>query len=196
MNENFKISGFASLSRREGVTLMELLLSTLIGSIILMAAYRLLSSGIRHSTKGAAHLTNVQTTALLMSQIEDDLERTCDVGLMKAQESQASATVTIVEEATSGLSTAIIKYQKGIGNLGMMRIREKGAAIESHAFCRDLMLLDCSFTRLNLPDGGIGFQVFLKTGTPPKGTEVFEMTRFIYCRNHASNSVMIGWHGK
>ncbi|HNW36968.1 MAG TPA: hypothetical protein PKM25_18660, partial [Candidatus Ozemobacteraceae bacterium] len=67
---------------RRAFTLVEICISVLLASIIIYAVTRLLSKGMETSTKGAAHLTNVQSTAILLSQIEDDIQRAVDLSAM------------------------------------------------------------------------------------------------------------------
>ncbi len=179
---------------RRAFTLVEICISVLLASIIIYAVTRLLSKGMETSTKGAAHLTNVQSTAILLSQIEDDIQRAVDLSAMGPGAAEPSAKIDILEESPAGLTQAAIIYEREPTGRGMTRKRApKTGTPEEHTFCRDLMVLDNAFTRVDLPDNRMGFRVYLKIGTPPKGTEFFEVNRFIYCSNHASNSVLTGW---
>jgi len=180
--------------KHRAFTLVEICISILLASIIIYALTRLLTKGMETSTKGAAHLTNVQSTAILLSQIEDDIQRAIDLSAMDPGSAEPSAKVDILEESGSGLTQTSIIYEREPAGRGMIRKRApRAGAPEEHTFCRDLMLLDNAFTRVDLPDNRMGFRVYLKVGTPPKGTEIFEVSRFIYCTNHASNSVLTGW---
>ncbi|HEY9069562.1 MAG TPA: hypothetical protein VIV61_04855 [Candidatus Ozemobacteraceae bacterium] len=180
--------------KRRAFTLVEIAVSVLLASIIIYAVTRLLSKGMETSTKGAAHLTNVQSTAILLSQMEDDIQRAVDLSSMAPGAEEASAKVEILEESSAGLTEASIIYEREPSGRGMTRKRApKSGSPEEHTYCRDLMILENKFTRLDLPGSRMGFRVYLKVGTFPKGTEVFEVNRFISCTNHASNTLMTGW---
>lgn len=180
--------------KRRAFTLVEVAISVLLASIIIYAVTRLLSKGMETSTKGTAHLTNIQSTALLLSQIEDDIQRAIDLSAMPAGSEEASAKIDIIEDTAAGLTQSSIIYERNPSGRGLTRKRiPKSGSPEEHPFCRDLMVLDNKFVRVDLPDSRMGFRVYLKVGTPPRGTEVFEVHRFIYCSNHASNSLFPGW---
>ncbi|HOY67010.1 MAG TPA: prepilin-type N-terminal cleavage/methylation domain-containing protein [Candidatus Ozemobacteraceae bacterium] len=180
--------------KRRAFTLVEVAVSVLLASIIIYAVTRLFTKGMETSTKGAAHLTNVQSTALLLSQMEDDIQRAVDLSSMPPGAEEASAKVEILEESPSGLTETSIIYERDPSGRGMIRKRApKTGTPEEHTYCRDLMILHHTFTRLDLPENRMGFRVYLKIGTFPKGTEVFEVNRFISCTNHASNTLMTGW---
>lgn len=180
--------------KRRAFTLVEITISVLLGSIIIIALTRLLSKGMEQSTKGTAHLTNVQSTALLLSQIEDDIQRAVDLSGMSAGSEEVSAVMEILEDSATGLTQTSVTYERNPSSQGLTRKRvPKSGPSDEHTFCRDLMVLGNKFTRIDLPDNRMGFRVYLKVGTPPKGTEVFEVNRFIYCSNHASNTVVQGW---
>lgn len=180
--------------KRRAFTLVEIAVSVLLASIVVYALSRLLSKGMETSTKGAAHLTNVQSTAILLSQIEDDVQRAVDLSSMQPGSEEPSAKIGILESDGSGLTQSSIIYERPPSNRGLIRkhIPTAGSP-EEYVYCRELMVLDTRFTRVDLPDNRMGFRVHLKIGTPPKGTEVFEVNRFIYCTNHASNSLIPGW---
>jgi type II secretory pathway component PulJ len=181
------------LKRWAGVTLTEVAVAVLLGSIVLAGAFRMLSSGMKTSTKGAAHLTNVQSTSILMAQIEDDLQRAVDVSDMSPGASEVSAKIKIIETLSAIPAPVSIIYDRAQNGRGMLRKRDAGAGPIEHPYARDVLVIDSRFTRVDLPDQRIGFHVRLKTGTWPDGKEVFELERFVLCRNHASNSRVLGW---
>ena len=67
------------MMNKRGVTLIEATICVLVGSIVMLAASKMLSSGMRTSTKGAALLTNVQNVSILVAQIEEDVQRAFNV---------------------------------------------------------------------------------------------------------------------
>lgn len=182
---------------KRAFTLVEIAVSVLIGAIVMLAASRLLSSGMKTSTKGAAHLTNVQNASMLMAQLEEDLQRAYNVSFAPAGVPENTVKMLIIEDRNGVATTSAVIYdfiyESGTKPRGIRRMRESGGTQESHPFCKGLDILTCQFTRLDLDGGRIGYQISLKVGTPPSSTEEFELKRFVLCRNHASNTFQIGW---
>lgn len=181
------------MRRLKGFTLIEICVSVLIGSIILIALTKMLSGGMKSSQKGAAHLTNLQTTAILLTQIESDLQQAVDLSNMSLGTFENSAKIGILQATGAGVSEVSVIYQVAPDAKGVTRTYTEGSSTKSHTFCKGLMILNCQFKLLHLPNSRVGFWVNLKTGTPPKGTEEFEIKRFFWCPNHASNSQFLGW---
>jgi hypothetical protein len=188
----------ASPQRRSAFTLAELVLSVVLGTMILFAMYRVLSTSMKTSVKGSAHLTNVQASAIFIRQVVKDVRRAGDVSRMAPDQDEPSASFDILEECeTGGLATSTVIYEVGPGGLGVIRrvVPGPGTGLpeETHTFCRNLQITHCRFRSCHLVPEGIGFFVSLKTATPPNGTEEFELKRFILCQNHASNTRLIKW---
>ena len=168
----------------------------LLASILLYAVSILFSNAIKTSAKGSAHLTNVQSTSLLLSQMEADFQRACDISGISTGDEDVAAKFSIIEDGdTGGKVTSSVTYERGPQDLGMVRTWDSGSGARSHPYCRDLKMLACGFRRVDLLQGRIGVLIHLKAGTPPDGTEPFEIKRFILCRNHASNTSALGWEG-
>lgn len=177
--------------RRTAFTMVEITISAMIGALILTAAFRLLSGSMRSTSKGSAHLTNVQTTNTLMAFIEFDAARTTDLTGLTPGTPENTVQMTVREGPS--FDPVTIVYDKGPGNIGVFRRLNRGGTTEQHQFCRDVMVQKLAFTRLDLPGNRLALHVSLHTATPPDGTEEFHLERFIHCRNHASNSRILGW---
>jgi len=184
--------------RKSGFTLVEVTISVFLGALVLAGLSRLLSSSLKMTNKGSAHLTNVQATAIFLRQLVEDARRACDLSQMPENQDGTSAKFDILEESEmGGLATSSIIYEISQGARGIIRKNAPPPGAEStpvtHTFCRDLLILNCGFRHVNLVGGGKGIYVSLKIGTPPSGSEEFEIKRFILCRNHASNTFLLGW---
>lgn len=180
--------------RSYGVTLIEIMICVLVGSILIYAASRLLSGGLKTSAKGTAHLNLVQATTILMSQIEDDLHRASRIIVPGQNAKDSTAQIEAWETDSTGkpiLTT--VSYLPGPGGKGFTRRRSVGGGSEEHVFCRG-MLTTASFTSVLTNDTArIGMVATLYSRVPAPGNEDFLLTRFIYCSDHASNSLPIGW---
>lgn len=183
------------MKKSRGFTLVEVTISVLLAAIIMGGVFSLLSSGMKTSSKGSAHLANVQSAGLLMAQIEDDAARTLDLSGLTPGVGDTTVQMTILEAVPGSMVPVKIVYDKAPGNIGVLRKLDRAGALEEHRYCREMMIQGLTFTRVDLPDQRIGLHVSLKTATPPNGTEEFLLERFIYCRNHASNSQLLGWKG-
>ncbi|MBI3038137.1 prepilin-type N-terminal cleavage/methylation domain-containing protein [bacterium] len=184
--------------KKPAFTLVEVMVSVFIGALILTGISSLLSNSLKTSSKGSSHLTNVQAAAIFMRQLVKDLRRACDLSQMPENQDELSAKFDILQEnEMGGLATSSIIYEIAPDKRGIVRKNvgplEPESNSETHTFCRDLHVLNCGFRHINLVGGGKGVYVSLKIGTPPNGSEEFEIKRFILCRNHASNTFMFGW---
>jgi len=179
-----------------GVTLIEIMICVLVGSILIYAASRLLSGGMKTSVKGTAHLNLVQATTILMSQIEDDLHRAAKIVVPAQNAIDSTAQFESWETDTSGkpfLSSISYFPNSGSGGKGFARRRVVGGSTEEHVFCRGMITV-ASFTSVLTNDTGrVGMVASLHSRSPPPGDEEFLLTRFIYCNDHASNSLPVGW---
>ncbi len=178
--------------------MIEVTICVFLGALILAGLSRVLSGSLKTTTKGSAHLTNVQATAIFMRQLVEDARRACDLSQMPENQDDTSAKFDILEEnEMGGLATSSIIYEIRPDARGILRkfAPPPGAVSDpvTHTFCQDLLILNCGFRHVNLVGGGKGIFVSLKVGTPPTGSEEFEIKRFILCRNHASNTSLIGW---
>ncbi|MBI3040001.1 hypothetical protein HYY75_13290 [bacterium] len=186
------------MKKANAFTLIEICIGVVLGALILSGVFRLLTSSLRVSAKGSATLSNAQATAILMAQIVNDLHGVWEVSQMLPDQEANSIKLDFVEESEiGGVSSFSIIYDVLPSRLGVSRTRRITSSVatnpEIHTFCKGFQILDCKFRRIDVSGGGIGFFIKLKTGTPPNGTEEFEIKRFVFCRNLASNSTLLGW---
>ncbi|HNV72072.1 MAG TPA: prepilin-type N-terminal cleavage/methylation domain-containing protein, partial [Candidatus Ozemobacteraceae bacterium] len=123
---------------RRAFTLIEIAIGVLIGSIVILAATKLLSGGLRSSTKGSSHLSIIQATSILMCQLDEDLKRTVVIDFPALNAKDPTARLEILERTPSGiLATSTITYQAGPSGTGIVRRRDPtGGTASEHEFCR------------------------------------------------------------
>jgi hypothetical protein len=164
--------------------------------LLLAVLTRLFSWGLRSSAKGSAHLTNVQAVAILLSQLEQDVQRAHLV-----QVSSDSLRLKVTEEDANGRiihPPPEILYEATPQRTGFTRQRlVPGQGPQSHVFCRDLVVDYAQghpfFRQVPFPEGRIGIQVCLKVTAPPPNQETFEIERLIFCGNPSANVFISGW---
>lgn len=64
---------------RKAFSLVEITVGVIIAAVLLTVLMKLLTSGMKGSTKGIAHQANVEAASILMSQIEYDLLRASEI---------------------------------------------------------------------------------------------------------------------
>ncbi|MFZ2957351.1 MAG: hypothetical protein WA705_10715 [Candidatus Ozemobacteraceae bacterium] len=184
-------------SPRRATTLIEIVISVLLGSILILAATKLLSGGLKTSSKGSAHLTIVQATTILMSQLEEDLRRASSIVVPVAGgvENQLQLEVWEIDATTGKPATSTVYYMQNLdSSKGFSRTREYLGSKEKHIFCRGL-LTKGNFTHVVIaPTNRVGLSAAFQTHSYPAGEEEFLLTRFIFCQNHASNTFAVGWN--
>ncbi len=178
-----------------GVTLTETLMAVLVGSILSLAVTRLFTSGIQMTQKGTSHLTNVQNAAILMTQIERDLERTEKI---LALETKAGGEAQVQFEIISNEGRMNVSYRPAPGNLGYIRAQDKikgsgGGETVSHTYCKGLQArVSMALTKID-ETTGVSVSIFVKTMTGSGEEEI--LRRFVFCPNLLENRIIttFGW---
>ncbi len=179
---------------RRGVTLIEVVVGLLIGSLLLLSLSRIFSEGFRISQKGSSHLTNMQAASILMAQIEQDLSAALLVEFPGSPDGPAlKIGVPEILDDPGRMATSTILYERLPDKLGFMRKiippAGSGAGGSEHIFCRGL-ITEVSFTpggSSAAPAPTEGISVEISTRTPPAGTEENRVKRFVYCLNLPPN---------
>lgn len=65
--------------QKRGITLVEICVGVVILSLVMGAVMRMFAGGLKGSKQGMAHLTNMQTAAIIIAQIEYDLLRATQI---------------------------------------------------------------------------------------------------------------------
>ncbi len=172
-----------SQNRRRGITLVEISIASFIVTLLIGSVIHLFNAGVRGSTKGMAHLTNMEATAVLMSQIEYDLLRAFQV-----------------EDPAPGVSDKVARWKiltpDGEGRIiynllpeGIERKLDAPAGEQKYLYCKGLAV-KLSFRHVTFAGGPAspekaGMWVELSVATPKKNgnTEEFKMKRLIICRS-------------
>lgn len=172
--------------RQRGVTLIEVAIGSFIISLLMAAVMNLFGAGMRGSTKGMAHLTNMEAAAVLMSQIEYDLLRAVKVLDPAPGASDKVARWEILTDTGNG--TIIYNLLDN----GIEREFDGTSDDNKHVYCKglDVKLAFSHVTFAASPGSGnkAGMWVEISVATPKKGgsSEEFKMKRLILCRNIAA----------
>jgi hypothetical protein len=183
---------------RRAITLIEVIMGVLIGSLLLAGVSRMFLSGLKISQKGSSHLTNVQAAAILLNQIEEDLEMATELPSLETPVDSIQFKVAGVAENQPQIGTSTIDYSSPPEGLGYSRtILEYGDTTpRTHVFCQGL-LVRVRFESLVLPGPPPqkSFMVDVSVKSP-KGTEENAFRRFVYCFNLPENSQWrnFGWN--
>ncbi|MFZ2960705.1 MAG: prepilin-type N-terminal cleavage/methylation domain-containing protein [Candidatus Ozemobacteraceae bacterium] len=172
--------------KKRGVTLAEVMVAVLIGSILSLAVTLIFSGSVRMTQKGTSHLTNIQNAAILMTQIEQDLERGT-VFSSPANTAGLSTQLEVKLEDETGVSPAM--YSPAPENKGYNRTFQN----TTHTFCRGLYV-DLQFQKTQI-QGKTGFFVKIKVRGIQASGEENTLQRFIYCQNFPENrkKVTFNW---
>ncbi|HNX75875.1 MAG TPA: prepilin-type N-terminal cleavage/methylation domain-containing protein [Candidatus Rifleibacterium sp.] len=172
--------------RQQGVTLIEVAIGSFIISLLMASVMNLFGAGMRGSTKGMAHLTNMEAAAVLMSQIEYDLLRAVKLLDPAPGASDKVARWEILTD--SGNGTIIYNLLDN----GIEREFDGTSDDNKHIYCKglDVKLAFSHVTFAASPGAGnkAGMWVEISVATPKKGgsSEEFKMKRLILCRNIAA----------
>lgn len=182
---------------RRATTLIEITFSVLLGSLLILAATKLLSGGMRSSAKGSSHLSIVQATTILMSQLEEDMRRAAAVVVPAAEgtDSQLQLEVWEIDDSTGKPATSTVYYMQNLdSSKGFSRTREFLGSKQTHIFCRNLVTTG-SFTHLmTASTNRVGLSASFHACSSPAKEEEFLLTRFIFSQNHPANSFAAGWN--
>ena len=170
----------------KGITLIEVCVGVLIISILMAAVMNLFGAGMRGSTKGMAHLTNMEAAAVLMSQIEYDLLRA-----VKLLDPAPGVSDRVARwEITTNSGTGTIIYN--LLDNGIERKLDGTSDDQKYVYCKglDVKLAFRHVTFASSPGSGekAGMWVEVSVATPKKlgSSEEFKMKRMILCRNIAA----------
>lgn len=170
---------------RTGLTMVEIVVGALIISIILAVLMNVFGAGLRGSSKGMAHLTNMEAAAILMSQIEYDLLRASIIKDPACNASDKVARWDVLTDDGTGKGTVIYNQVTG----GIERQFDSDAGNLKHMYCRGLdVALSFRHVIFNDPVRALqktGMWVELSVSSAKKsvGTEEFKMKRLFICRN-------------
>ncbi|MDD3147820.1 MAG: type II secretion system protein [Candidatus Riflebacteria bacterium] len=168
---------------KRGITLIEVSIGVFIISILMAAVMNLFGAGMRGSTKGMAHLTNMEAAAILMSQIEYDLLRAVKL----LDPSPGDSDKVARWEILTGNGNGTIIYN--LVDNGIERKLDGGTGDQKYVYCKglDVKLAFRHVTFAATPGSPekAGMWVEVSVATPKKigSSEEFKMKRLILCRN-------------
>lgn len=169
--------------RRCGVTLVEICVGVLILSLVMTGVMRMFAGGLKGSSKGMAHLTNMQTAAIIMAQIEYDLLRAVEINDPAVNAVETAARWQFVGEDGSSSSVIYNLLPDGLE-------RQENNSIsgqKKHVFGKGLNL-KLQFRQLEFVNGSEkkikkGMWVDLKVASDKERNEEFNLKRMVICKN-------------
>lgn len=174
-----------SIAKRRAVTLAEMAIGIIIVSIIFLAVFNLFSVGLRGSNKGMAHLTIMEGSAILLSQIEYDLLRATQVQDPAPGAADKAARWEILLDDASGKGT--IMYT--LTDEGVVRNLDVAGTKYKYVYCRG-QKVGLQFHHVKVADAAssmqkVGVWVELSVEAPEKFAteEKFNMKRLFICKN-------------
>ncbi|MBF0545871.1 MAG: prepilin-type N-terminal cleavage/methylation domain-containing protein [Candidatus Riflebacteria bacterium] len=181
-----------------GFTLIELIICILLMTILIAGASTMLSGSLKSGQKGAAHLTIVQNSMVLISQLQFDLQRASAIFQPAVGAVTQESMFEVWGLDTSGkLSTSTIIYKPTPNQKGFSRSRldSTGSTVEEHVFCKENIAV-ASFTHIQDSNSGkVGVVATFNVRSLPPATEELTLKRYIFCPCLASNSRAVGWKG-
>ncbi|MDD2999812.1 MAG: type II secretion system protein [Candidatus Riflebacteria bacterium] len=168
-----------------GITMVEITIGVLIISILMAAVMKMMGAGMRGSTKGMAHLANMEAAAVLMSQIEYDLLRASSIVDPPAGEKAEVARWDILTNEGSGKSTIIYNLL----NNGIERKLDSGSEKHDYIYCKGLDV-KLAFRHVKFDDAaatafrsGMWVELSVASSKKSNNNEEFKMKRLILCKN-------------
>ena len=181
---------------RWGATVAELLIAAVIGAILSLAITKLFFSSVRVSQKGMAHLTNIQSAALLVTQIEQDFRRAA--GIQPPPPDMPGGLLQITGEDEAGLLTVV--YANTTDRKGVLRrltrvltTPDAPDQTTGHVYCQGLPVV-IDFTPVTI-SGKTGYSVAMQVKAPGPGGEEVRLKRLFACPNLPENrrQITLDW---
>ena len=179
---------------RGGMTLMEILIGTIVGSLMLLGLSSIAINSMRSSAKGTAHLTNAHAASVFLRGLELDLNRAVTVTV-----AGNGLVIDAVRDLASGrIATETIRYSLGNENLGFQR--QAGAEAPAR-FCEDLCFEPADgapmFAPVEPAAGGhkglrVRFKVRARRDRAHDKAEEMLLERFYLCGNDPGHPAVPG----
>lgn len=165
------------------ITLVEICVGAVILSLVMGAVMRMFVGGLKGSKQGMAHLTNMQTAAIVMAQIEYDLHRATRINDPAVNSVETAARWQFVNE--DGTTTTVIYNLLPDG----LERQENNivSGLKKHTFGKGLSLKllfrHLEFTVVAEKKIKEAMWVDLKVATDKDNNEEFYLRRMVTCRN-------------
>lgn len=101
---------------KRAFSLVEITVGVIIAAVLLTVLMKLLSSGMKGSTKGIAHQANVEAASILMSQIEYDLLRATEIVSPVNTESDSTACWKLYNASSKTGSPVMVTYATNVSS--------------------------------------------------------------------------------
>lgn len=171
------------ISSKSAITLVEICIGVVILSIVMAVVMNMFVSGIKGTNKGRAHLTNMQTAAIIMANIEYDLLRATKISdpVINIQEKEGrwefvSKDGVVHTVMYQSLPNGIIREEQN-GITGK-KTNVFGKGLNFHLHFRHLAFVD-PIKQVTKK----GMWVELKVSSNKSDDEEFTINRIITCKN-------------
>lgn len=131
---------------KRGITLTEVIVAVAISAILIVGTMKLLSVGMKGSTKGLSHQHNMETATIIMSQIEYDLMKSVCL-IDPAKNKRESNARWIICDDLSKNKLAYVNYDKNASGGIIRTLQPKDAQKQAHIFGKE-HYIDFYFTRV------------------------------------------------
>lgn len=175
------------MTARRAFTLVELIFAAMLGSLLLAFAFRLTSSSLKTSMKGASHLSNIQAAVLLCNLIEQDLQKAVNIA-----PAADSVIITVLEEiAGSGNTFSSVTYEHTVDNSGLRRVQtHSDGSVRERIFCEGFKITSIGqnpvVSRCEFGKGRFGARIQFQVASL-KGEEQVKVSKLIFCVNASQN---------
>ncbi len=180
------------MKRKSGVSLVELLIAISVGSMLLVIAFKLMSSWMRSSVKGASHLSNMQTAVLLSNQIEYDLQRA-----VKVEADEKGCIIKTILDVGGDRSEEIVSYEENAKGEGIRRVVvNEGKIVRDRVIGHDFKVnrIEGEPIIKKIALAGDRYCVKIQFAiASPKNEDAYSIEKLIFCSNSSENAFIQGW---
>ena len=144
--------------KRNAITLVEIIIAVVIAAVLFAGLMKLLSSGMKGSTKGLAHQANMEAATILMSQIEYDLLRATSLEIPPVNNKADTASWHFYN---GGGIPAEVKYTKNLSSGIDRSVTFSNGKTQDYTFAKG-------------HDVNISFYHFIATSVPKEPNDFYE----------------------
>ncbi|MBU1106046.1 MAG: hypothetical protein KKB51_05200 [Candidatus Riflebacteria bacterium] len=180
------------MKNRYAMTLVEIIIAALVGSLLLSAAFSLLSSWLKSSVKGASHLSNIQVAVLLSNQIEHDLQRAVSVDM-----SENCFQIKSIEDVGGAKGEEDITYEETASGEGLKRMVVANGKIVLDRILGDGFRVnkingEQILQKIAFQGGKFGVKLQFEVASL-KNEEACTVNKLVFCLNANENALIEDW---
>jgi hypothetical protein len=171
---------------KKAFTLVEIIMATLIAAMVLTVMFKLLAGGIKMTTSGSSHLTNMTDAELIMQRLAADLETAVSIETAEAsiENAEFKLKLALYSETSSRPDLKICTFRPGNNGIGLARDLEGEG---EHLFgTGNLVSFGIKIVSVP-PQDRKGAFVTVEVSTPPEEQQKHILKRFVYLANLSEN---------